>query len=675
MDQLVERVPFGLAVLRSESADPDDSLTLLFHNQAASRPIDTDLSAALERPLSAPFPRSPIQMRIIATIRQGVQQALGRFTCHTGPIAHRLSGTMLPVAADCALALLEKLQARGRAECEARSMRQLVDATLDHVPAMIFLKDAVSLRFVRCNRAAEELLGVPQSSLRGKTDHDLFPKAQADRFVAADREVLRSKVLKDIPREPIETPTGLRWLHTRKIPILDEQGVPRHLLGVSIDVTDQQRAEEVLRSSHEALEQRVRERTAELERQISQRVRAEELLARTEEQLRHTQKMEAIGRLAGGVAHDFNNLLSVVVGYSDLMLAQMPEQAPLRKHVEQISQAGVRAANLTRQLLAFSRRQVIRPRVIDLNQVLGGLEEMLSRLVGEHIDVQIHRSERPPYVEADPSQIEQVIMNLVVNARDAMPCGGRLTIETAHVELDAAFTATHVGATPGPHVKLSVSDTGIGMDASTLLHIFEPFFTTKEVGKGTGLGLSTVFAIVKQRQGVVRASSQPGHGATFDVYLPLSSDARHHASPPKQPAQRPQLRGSETILLVEHQEPVRALAATCLRELGYRVIEAAGAAEATRKAQLEPFQLLLTDVTMPDMTGTALAAQLLRRDPGLRVLFMSGQLDDGCTRGDVLNGRPLIHKPITPGTLAERVREVLEGSTMTASASDQLSPA
>jgi len=525
-------------------------------------------------------------MRIIDTIRLGVQHSLGRFTCHASGLIHKLSVTALPVAERCALLVLESAQARDHAENHARSIRRLIDATIEHVPAMIFVKEAVNLRFVRCNRAAEELLGMPQSALRGKSDHDLFPKSQADRFVAADREVLRSKVLKDIPREPLETPGGLRWLHTRKIPILDEQGEPRYLLGVSIDVTDQQRAEDVLRSSHEALEQRVRERTAELERQISQRVRAEELLARTEDQLRHTQKMEAIGRLAGGVAHDFNNLLSVVVGYSDLMLAQMPEHGPLRKHVEQISQAGARAANLTRQLLAFSRRQVIRPRVIDLNQVLGGLEEMLSRLVGEHIDVQIHRSELAPYVEADPSQIEQVIMNLVVNARDAMPRGGCLIIETAHVELDTTFTSSHLGAEPGPHVKLSVSDTGVGMDATTLLQVFEPFFTTKEVGKGTGLGLSTVFAIVKQHQGIVGARSQPGCGATFDVYLPLAPlalDARN-ASPTTPSVQHPQLRGSETILLVEHQEPVRALAATCLRELGYQVIEAAGAADATLKA-------------------------------------------------------------------------------------------
>ncbi|MET0344142.1 MAG: PAS domain-containing protein [Polyangiales bacterium] len=674
-DELLELLPVGVMLWRLARSEDDTSLTLAYHNRAASALSGVALDALRECTFAEVFGAVPgldAIATIAATARDGAPRTLGRFTTCGGDDGQRIIGARVIAASGGAMVLLEHADPLVRAEREARSIGRLVDSIVEHLPAMVFVKDAASLRLQRVNRAGEALLGEPRAALLGKTDVDLFPPEQAALFSSDDREVLNSRVLKDIPREPIETRSGTRWLHTRKIPILDECGEPSHLLGVSIDVTDQKRAEEVLRSSHDALEQHVRDRNAELALQISQRTRTEETLARTEEQLRHTQKMESIGRLAGGVAHDFNNLLSVVVGYSDLLLSQIPEHAPLRKHVEQISQAGARAANLTRQLLTFSRRQALRPRIIDLNQVLTGLEEMLSRLVGEHIEVTIRRSAAPVFIEADQSQIEQVVMNLVVNARDAMPSGGRLDIETAVLDLDAAFVANHRGGEPGPHVRLAVRDTGIGMDPSTLQRAFESFFTTKEAGKGTGLGLATVLGIVKQRQGMVRAESAPGLGATFEVYLPLAPEA--HRSLPATAVPRTHLRGTETVLLVEDQEPVRRLAATCLRELGYRVIEAGGAADAEREARAQPVQLLLTDVMMPGMTGSALAARLSRRDPALRVLFMSGHADVAAQRSELLAGRALLHKPLVPARLAQRVREVLDAPHVTTTAHGQPAP-
>jgi two-component system, cell cycle sensor histidine kinase and response regulator CckA len=571
-----------------------------------------------------------------------------------------LGGKIVGLGPHCAAVVIESVAELARAEAEARNVSKFVDSIIEHLPAMVFVKDAQDLRFVRFNRAGEELLGVPRTALLNKSDHDLFPSDQADAFVAADRETLMTKALCEVPHEPIETPHGKRWLHTRKIPILDEDGEPRYLLGVSIDITDQKRAEEVLRSSHEALEQRVRERTSELERQIAERERAERALAETEEQLRHAQKMEAMGRLAGGVAHDFNNLLSVVLGYSELVLKNLPLHSPVRKHVDQINRAGLRASDLTRQLLAFSRRQVLTARTLDLNEIVLGLENMVRRIVGEDIELTFTAGAELHCVRADPSQVEQVLMNLVVNARDAMPHGGALRVSTANVELDAGFVAAHHGAKLGPHVRMSVEDTGMGMERETLKHIFEPFFTTKDKGKGTGLGLSTVFGITQQSGGVVTVESAPGRGARFDVYFPAVERSREL---PRAPIAPEKLRGSETILLVEDEEQVRKLAAISLRDLGYRVLEAANAAEAV--ARVDSFHgkidLLLTDVVMPGMGGPALAAQLRDRDPALRVLFMSGYTDDNVFRDGVLEaGTPFMHKPITPNVLALRTREVLD---------------
>ncbi|HEY6877419.1 MAG TPA: PAS domain-containing protein, partial [Polyangiales bacterium] len=297
------------------------------------------------------------------------------------------------------------------------SAARFLDSIIEHLPAMVFVKRASDLRFSRFNRAGEELLGVSREELIGKNDYDIFPREQAEFFTHKDREVLASGALVDIPQEPIQTPSGVRWLHTLKIPVKDAEGRPTHLLGVSMDITEQKRAAELLMLSHDQLQQNIAERTAELERQMRELERAEAALAHAQAELRHSQKMEAIGRLAGGVAHDFNNLLTVIGGYSDLLLAQLPEDNGARSYVEQIHRAAERASDLTQQLLAFGRRQVLKPKTLELGTVVHGMQDMLSRLLGEDVQLVVRTAAAVGRVVADPNQIEQVIMNLVVNAR------------------------------------------------------------------------------------------------------------------------------------------------------------------------------------------------------------------------------------------------------------------
>jgi signal transduction histidine kinase len=384
-------------------------------------------------------------------------------------------------------------------------------------------------------------------------------------------------------------------------------------------------------------------------------------LQETQGQLVQAQKMEAIGQLAGGVAHDFNNLLTVISGRSHLALAQLPADHALRRHIDLIRTTADRAAALTRQLLAFSRKQVLEPKVLDLNAVVAGLAPMLSRLIGENLEFTAVPAPGLGRVKADPSQLEQVIVNLAVNARDAMPQGGRLTIETGNVELDEAYTRRHQGATTGRFVMVAVNDTGHGMDAATQARIFEPFFTTKELGKGTGLGLATVFGIVKQSGGSIWVYSEPGHGTTFKVYLPRVDDATDQTAPAAEGS--PLARASETILLVEDDDDVRALARETLEGNGYAVIPAASAAEALRVVgtRQQPIDLLVTDVVLPQVSGRGLADLLTPGHRDLRVLYISGYTDDAIVRHGVLEaGTAFLQKPFTPHTLLSKVRKVLD---------------
>jgi PAS domain S-box-containing protein len=512
-------------------------------------------------------------------------------------------------------------QARQRS---ALNMQQLLlQKVIDTDPSLIFVKDYEG-RFVLVNRAVAEIYACTVDDLIGKTDADFNSnKVEVEHFLRNDREVMDRGEAKLIAEEPVTNPsTGMtRWFQTIKVPLVLPGHDVRMMLGVGTDITPR--------------------------RQL-------------EEQLRQSQKMEAVGRLAGGIAHDFNNVLTAILGYSQMLLTDLSEGDPRREDVREIEQAANRAATLTRQLLAFSRRQVLQPQVLDLNALVENLDKFLRRLIGEDIDLRVHASPDLWLVSADSGQVEQVIMNLAVNSRDAMPTGGKLTIETGNVVLDAAYAQRHIAVTPGEYVMLAVSDTGTGMDEETQARIFEPFFTTKASGKGTGLGLSTVYGIVKQSGGNIWVYSEVGRGTTIKIYLPRESVS---VLPPRQV--RPEttdLQGTETILLVEDEDPVRALAAKILRGLGYQVMEAKLGREAITIADAHDagIDLLLTDVVMPGYSGADLARKLAESRPALKVLFMSGYTDEAIIHHGVLDANiAYLQKPFTPDVLAAKVREVL----------------
>jgi PAS domain S-box-containing protein len=384
---------------------------------------------------------------------------------------------------------------------------------------------------------------------------------------------------------------------------------------------------------------------------------AEEERLRLEQQFQHAQKMESIGRLAGGVAHDFNNLLTVINGYSRMLLAKLSAGDPMRDTVSEIHKAGERAAGLTRQLLAFSRKQVLEPRKVDVNRALAEMRPMLERLVGEDVELRVELRAEAATIHADPHQLEQVVMNLVVNARDAMPGAGKLLVETANVERDESYARAHPEARVGRYVVLAVADTGVGMDEETRNRMFEPFFTTKEVGKGTGLGLSMVQGVVAQSGGYLEVHSQPGHGTTFKIYLPALAEA---ADDSQEPPAVPALGGKETVLVVEDQEEVRKYAVAALKAKGYRAIPAENAGEALLLCERERIDLVLTDVVMPHVGGLELAGRLEKLRPGIKVLFMSGYTDKVIEPQRLMEGSAsFIQKPFSPEELAGKVRAAL----------------
>ena len=472
---------------------------------------------------------------------------------------------------------------------------------------------------VSWNRAAETIYGYSASEVLGRSRDLLIPSDQPDALPGIVETLKRQERI-----ERFET------VHIRK-------GGRR--IDVSITISPVKDASEQIIGA------------AEIARDVSDR----KLL---EKQLRQAQKMEAIGQLSGGIAHDFNNLLTVINGCCELLEPEFSENGPARRNCEQIRKAGERAASLTRQLLAFSRQQVLEPRVLDLNAVVLDLEKMLKRVIGEDIELRTSLERGLGSVKADRGQIEQVIMNLVVNARDAMPNGGHLRIETSNVIVDKAFARRHRPQQPGPYVRLSIRDTGTGMDAETQARIFEPFFTTKEVGKGTGLGLSTAYGVVRQSGGHIWVSSQPGQGATFEVYLPIVQEAVQEEKPGihTQGASG----GTETILLVEDEEAVRDLTRDLLIGNGYTVIEAESPDKAIKSAGSYPgpIHLLLTDVIMPGMTGHALAQKLVAVRPEMKVVYMSGYA--GFKQSEVLDSRSiLLAKPFRRDTLLRKLRDAL----------------
>jgi two-component system cell cycle sensor histidine kinase/response regulator CckA len=411
---------------------------------------------------------------------------------------------------------------------------------------------------------------------------------------------------------------------------------------------------------YQQLERRLTDLQAALgraEHELNERKRAEEQLRKTEGQLRQAQKMDAIGQLAGGIAHDFNNVLTVILGQSSLMLDDLKATDPLRPELEEVRRAGERAAGLTRQLLAFSRQQVLQLRVLDVNEVVRGMERMLARLLGAHVQLEVRLGAGVDTVLADAGQMEQVVMNLAINARDAMPRGGKLTIETRNMTM----AGEHVQMPPGEYVMLAVSDTGTGMDKETLARIFEPFFTTKEKGKGTGLGLSTVYGIVKQSGGHIWPYSEVGIGTTFKVFLPRHTATVRREAPQPGPVTR--LTGNETVLLVEDDDAVRAVTRGILRRAGYNVLEARNAGEAVLTCEQHPqrIHLLLTDVVMPQMSGAQLAHRLAQVRADMRVVCMSGYTDDAALRHGILDSEfAFVQKPLVPDVLLTKVRQVLD---------------
>jgi len=655
------------------------------------------------------------------------------------------------------LGTYEDITDRRQMEEALRESEQFLSDILENIPSMVFVKDARDLRFVRVNRAAELSLGYTRNQLIGQEDQGLAPAEESAGFASVERQVLETGKVIDVPEEALTTPHhGRRIFHTTKMPIFDDQGRTRYVLGISEDITDRKAAEEARRESEDRYRHMIDaitdyvvsvkieggqavsthhgpgciavtgyspeelsgdpglwlslveaeyrepaaehlrgvmagERTGPLEYRIRRKDGAVRWVRYTpvlrldadgtpiaydgliqditerralQEQLQQSQKMEGIGRLAGGVAHDFNNLLTAILGYVEMckldLPVELPADHPARLDLLEVAMAGERAAGLTRQLLAFASRQIVAPVRLDLSAVVADSLKMLQRLLGDDIEIETALEPGLGTVEADPGQIQQLLVNLTVNARDAMPDGGRLLIETADETIGEEEAQAYPGALPGQYVLLAVADTGAGMSDEVQFHLFEPFFTTKELGKGTGLGLATCHGIVRQMGGHIRVYSEPGRGTTFRIYLPRKAGA---ADPKPVPApSRPTPTGDETVLVVEDEPRVRRLAVLGLRAHGYVVLEAADGAEAIEIAGRvgATIDVIVSDVMMPGMSGPELLERLSAIAPRARAVLMSGHAES-----TVLSHRPAMNwaflpKPFTPERLARKVREVLD---------------
>jgi two-component system cell cycle sensor histidine kinase/response regulator CckA len=507
-----------------------------------------------------------------------------------------------------------------------RFLRQVIDTN----PHAIFVKDWDG-RYLLANAATAELYGTTVETLIGKRDVDFNAREQeVEKLLRDDREVMTTQRAAFIAEEPVTSSrTGeTRWFQTVKVPLLSPDGKTQQVLGVATEITQRKQLEEQFRQAH---------------------------------------KMEAVGRLAGGVAHDFNNVLTIIRAQTEFLLTDLPSDDPRRADVLEIQSAADRAAAFTRQLLAFSRRQLLQPEVLDLNSVITAMEMMVRRLVGEDVVVLTKLSSQLPKVWADPGQLQQVLMNLAVNSRDAMPSGGTLLIETAVVELDEHYPRQHPSAKPGVHVVLAVTDTGSGMDQATRSRIFEPFFTTKEPGKGTGLGLSTVYGIVKQSGGHIWVYSEVGRGTTFKLYFPPHYGSVKVREP--EPASQPVLGSGITILLVEDEPPVRSTVRRLLERHGYQVLEAANGHDALSliEARSSEIGLVVSDMVMPGMGGMELASRLRVISPSTPVLLMTGYTEEAIARtGDRPHDELIIEKPFSQNTMLEKVRGALASSRRSA---------
>ena len=552
------------------------------------------------------------------TVRGG-----GPFVMQTVPSTGTALMLYIGILAITGLSLSPATVRHERAERALREANEHLAAVIQSSPLAIYTLDPTST-VLTWNRAAEALYGWQAEEAIGRPLATISQDLE-DHVRLRDR-VLRGEALRGVEVTRRRKDGTLLNVSLSVAPLHDAGGRVTGMLAIAADLTE---------------------------------------MRQLEVQYRHAQKMEAVGRLAGGIAHDFNNLLTAIIGTTALVLEDLGLESRARLDIQEIDKAAKRAAGLTRQLLIFSRQQVLEPRALDLNALVGNLEKMLHRLIGEDIELVTKPAATLGAVRADPGQLEQAIVNLVVNARDAMPKGGRLTIETADVELDRGYVAAHVPAQPGPYVLLAVSDTGVGMDGATKARLFEPFFTTKEPGRGTGLGLATVYGIVKQSGGYVWAYSELGHGTTFKIYLPRVSETPEAPEPTT--GAPTAVRGSETVLVVEDQEEVRKLTKRVLEGRGYTVLAARDGAEALEIVGQPATQihLMITDVVMPGMNGRELAELACAKRSDLRVLYVSGYTGEAVLQHRLLEpGVAFLQKPFTPDVLARKTREVLDGKQL-----------
>jgi len=560
-----------------------------------------------------------LKARISGRPQQGeITTADGRHWWVRGDLARDLRGDVLGMVG-VSLDITERKRAEADLQEQVHFLQQLIDA----IPNPIFYTDTQGL-YRGCNKAFAEHCGIPQSEIVGKSVFGWAPEELAAQYHSLDLELFSDPGIQVFESRVSDADGSQREVITNKATYSDIEGNVAGLVGVMVDITERKHLED---------------------------------------QLRQAQKMEAIGKLAGGIAHDFNNVLTVINGCSEILLDSLWPDDPVRHDVEEIRKAGERATRLTQQLLTFSRRQVAHTTVLNLNELLQGMAQMLHRVIGEDVSLQLALAPKLGSVRADRGQIEQVVMNLAVNAREAMPAGGVLTLETASVRLGREYAARHMGVEPGPYVMLAISDTGCGMSPEVKEHLFEPFFTTKEKSGGTGLGLSTVYGIVKQSGGTIQVYSEVGRGTTFKIYLPRVREKVGELTDPAAAGTLP--RGTETVLVVEDDETVRSFAVRMLEHFGYTTLEAPSGADALVlfRERAEPVHLVLTDVVMPEMSGLDFVRRMRQMHGDFEVLFMSGYTDDAIANHGVLDpGVSFIEKPFTVEALAVKVRQLLDAN-------------